>query len=195
MSSMLGQRSAAMSLGKNASLSNKASMSNATGANTGLKGTGYNEARIQNFTPEQMQLFQQAFSQLGPESYLSKLAAGDESLFGQLEAPALRNFGALQGNIASRFSGMGSGARRSSGFQNTMGNAASELSERLASNRMNLQQQAIKDLMGMSSSLLQQRPYENFLIPQQKPFWQELLTSLSTGVGQGIGSLPMLLAL
>ena len=163
-----------------------------TGTATGLKGTGYQSAQMQQFTPEQMQLFQQMFGLLGPQSYLGKLSGGDESMFQQMEAPALRQFGALQGNIASRFSGMGSGARRSSGFQNVMGGAASDLAERLQSQRMGLQQQAIRDLMGMSSNLLQQRPYENFLVQKQKPFWQELLGSLAGGVGQGIGSLPML---
>ena len=153
------------------------SLSGATGANNSLKGTGYKQAQLQQFTPEQMQLFQQAFSHVGPNSYLSKLASGDEATFNQIEAPALRQFGELQGNLASRFSGAGSfGARKSSGFQNTMGAASSELSEKLASNRQSLQQQAIKDLMSLSGDLLQQKPYENFLTPEKKkkPWWQSV---------------------
>lgn len=160
-----------------------------TGFASGLKGTGYKQVTQQQFTPEQMQLFQQMFSQVSPGSDLSRLAGGDQSRFGEIEAPALKQFGQLQGNLASRFSGMGSGARRSSGFQNTMSSAASDLSQSLQGQRMGLQRQALQDLMGMSSSLLAQRPQENFLLPEKKPFWQELLMGLAGGAGQAAGSL------
>lgn len=153
---------------------------------------GYSQGRIQNFTPEQMQLFQQL---LGGSSggigsgleHLSKLAGGDQSYFDQLEAPALRQFGALQGNLASRFSGMGSGARKSSGFGNTVSSAGQELSESLQSQRMGIQQQAIRELLGLGQNLLQQKPYENYLMPKQQSGWQQFLSSLSGGVGQGLG--------
>src|SRR5271156_1764295 len=80
--------------------------------------SGYKQARLQNFTPEQFELFQQLFSHLGPGSYLSRLAEGDESLFSEMEGPAMRQFQELQGDLASRFSGAGMGARKGSGFQN-----------------------------------------------------------------------------
>jgi len=131
--------------------------------------SGYKKGSLQQFTPEQMNLFQQMFGQVGPESYLGKLAGGDEETFNQMEAPALRQFSGLQGNLASRFSGMGGlGARKSSGFQNTMNSAASNFAQELQSNRQNLQRQALNDLMGFSNQLLGQRPYENFLIEKQK---------------------------
>lgn len=136
---------------------------------------GYKQGRMQNFTPEQMQLFQQMFSQVGPDSYLSRLAGGDQSMFAEMEAPALKQFSGMQGNLASRFSGMGQGARRSSGFQNTANAAASDFAGQLQGNRMNLQQQAIKDLMSLSSDLLGQKPYENFLYEKKKPWWQNAL--------------------
>lgn len=156
-----------------------------TGKASGLKGTGYQQVTSQNFTPEQMNLFQQLFGQVGPDSYLSKLAGGDQSQFEQVEAPALRQFNQLQGGLASRFSGMGSmGARKSSGFQNASNSAASNFAEQLQGQRMGIQQQAIRDLMGMSESLLGQRPYETNFVPKQpkdKPFWQELMLSLAPG--------------
>lgn len=145
---------------------------------------GYEQGQIQQFTPEQMQLFQQMFGQVGPESYTSRLAGGDQNLFDQMEQPALKQFSALQGNIASRFSGMGSGARRSSGFQNTMGQAGMDFASQLQSNRQSLQRQAIQDLMGMSSDLLGQKPTEQFLAPKQKPWWQEFLTGIAGNAGQ-----------
>lgn len=115
---------------------------------------------------------------------LGRLASGDQSQFQQMEAPALRQFGALQGNLASRFSGMGgSGARNSSGFQNTMGEAGADLAERLAGNRMNFQQQALQQLMGLSDSLLGRKTFETNFIQKQLPFWKQLATAGAGGLG------------
>lgn len=160
------------------------------GNRTGMKDIipkGYQKGQMQQFTPEQMQLFQSMFGHLGPDSFLSKLAGGDQSQFEQLEAPALKQFGALQGNIASRFSGMGTGARRSSGFQNTMNQATTDFAQQLQSQRMGLQQQAIRDLQGLSGSLLQQKPYEQFLTKQEKPAWQQFMEAIGGGAGKGLG--------
>jgi hypothetical protein len=178
-----------------------ASLRGATGAGGQLNNTGfykekipkgYTAGKIQQFSPEQMQLFQRMFSQVSPESYLGKLAGGDESFFNQMEAPALRQFGELQGNIASRFSGIGGGGgqgmlsgQRSSGFQNIMGQAASNFAQDLAARRQSLQQQAIMDLMGLSEHLLGQRPYERLLtekMPKQK-------SGLGGIIGAGLGGL------
>lgn len=164
-----------------------------TGA-SGLKGTGYKAAQMQNFSPEQMQLFQSMFGQVGPESYLGKLAGGDQSQFSQLEEPALRQFSQLQGGIASRFAGGGGQERamsglNSSGFKNTMNAASQDFAGQLQSQRMGIQRNALQDLMNMSNQLLGQRPYENFLIPKKKPWWQELLGSLAGGAGMAAGSL------
>lgn len=150
---------------------------------------GYNVGRTNNFTPEQMDLFQSLFSHVSPESYTGRLATGDESLFGEMEAPALRQFSALQGNLASRFSGMGAGARKSSGFQNVSNQAASEFAQDLQSRRQDLQRQAIKDLMGMSSEILGQRPFEEFLMEpkQKKSFLQKILGGILPIGGSLIG--------
>jgi hypothetical protein len=168
---------------------------NATGSkpftpqlNVGKTRSGYTPVSQQQFTPEQMQLLQQGYERVNPNSYLSKLAAGDEDLFNQLEAPAMRQFQGLQGNIASRFSGMGSGARRSSGFQNTINQASSDFASDLQAQRMGLQRNAIMDLHSMSNDLLGQRPYEQFLLPKQKSGWQQFLEGLGGGVSQGVGS-------
>lgn len=143
---------------------------------------GFQKGQLGQFTPEQMQLFQQLFSSVGPGSFTSKLAGGDQGAFDQIEAPALRQFGALQGQQASRFSGMGSlGGRRSSGFQNLQNQASSDFAERLQSQRQGLQRQALQDLFGMSNQLLGQRPYDQFLTEEKKPWWQELLGSGAFG--------------
>ena len=155
--------------------------------NVGKAKGGYRPAQMQQFTPEQMNLFQQMFGQVGPESFTSRLAGGEEGIFDQLEAPALRQFSGLQGNLASRFSGMGTGARRSSGFQNTINQVASDFASDLQAQRMSLQRNAIRDLHEMSSSLLNQRPYEQFLLKQEPSGWQQFLSNLTGGLGQGAG--------
>jgi len=121
---------------------------------------GYQKFAMQQFTPEQMELFSQMFSQVDPESFLSKLASGDKSFFNEMEAPAIKQFGDIEAGLASKFSGMGMGGRQSSGFQNAASSAAQDFAGQLQANRQNLQRQAIMDLMGLSSSLLGQRPME-----------------------------------
>lgn len=185
MSSMAGANP--FMSGMNATGSRSANSLSSTGSMGNKVPRGYKSGQLQQFTPEQMQLFQQMFGQLGPESFLGKLAGGDESMFGELEAPALKQFSGLQGNLASRFSGAGMGARRSSGFQNTTNQAASDFAEQLRSQRMGLRNQALQDLMGLSNQLLGQRPYEQFLTPKQKPWWQEFLGSIGGGAGQALG--------
>lgn len=152
------------------------SMYGATGMGNKIP-KGYQVGRMQQFTPEQLSLFQSLFGHVSPDSYLSRLASGDQSLFEEMEEPALRQFSGIQGNLASRFSGMGLGARRSSGFQNTMTQASSDFAQDLQAKRQALQRQAIGDLFNMSNSLLNQRPYEQFLTEKKKPFWQQLLGS------------------
>ncbi len=173
------------------------------GGYTGLRGptgsvgnkipSGYKAGQLSNFTPEQSQLFQQMFSQVSPDSYLSRLAGGDQGMFDEMEAPAMRQFNALQGNIASRFSGRGSGSRNSSGFQNTMTAASSNFAQDLASRRQALQQNAIKELMGLSGDLLGQRPYESFLKEKQEKNsgWGGLIGAGIGGVGGFFAGGPM----
>jgi len=158
----------------------------------GLKGnkvpSGFSRGQVQQFTPEQMKLFQQMFGNLGSDSYLSKLANGDQGAFDEMEAPALQQFAGMQGNLASRFSGMGSGARNSSGFQNSANQQSADFAQQLQSNRMGIQRQAMQDLMGMSNELLGQRPYEQFLTKRDMPFWKQLMMGGVAGLGQAASS-------
>jgi hypothetical protein len=145
---------------------------------------GQRVGQISQYTPEQQQLYKQQFAHVGPDSYLSRLAGGDQSLFNEIEAPALQQFSGLQGNLASRFSGAGSfGARRSSGFQNAANQQGSDFALQLQAQRQQLQRQAITDLMGISNQLLGQRPYEQFTYEKQKKpsFWGKL-------IGGGLGA-------
>ena len=170
-------------------------LSNRGPAGSGVGGTmtgaskipkGHSLGGIQQFNPQQMDLFNQLFSHVGPDSYLSKLAGGSQEGFEELEQPSMRQFQQLQGGLASRFSQ--GGARKSSAFQNVSNQATSDFASHLASQRKNYQQQALRDLMEMSSSLLGQRPYEQFLV-QNAPKEPSFLKQLGLGAASGVGSL------
>lgn len=147
--------------------------------------SGYKAGQLQQYTPEQMGLLNQGISNLGPDSYLSKLAGGDESFYEQMEAPSHRQFQGQLGQLGNRFSGMGMGARRSSGFQNTATAATSNFAQDLMSKRHDLRRQAMRDLHEMSSELLDKKPYERFLEKKQhKPkWWESLLGTISPIAG------------
>jgi len=162
----------------------------ATGSSMGKAPTGYDLTQLQNYSPDQMKLFSSLFSHVQPDSYTSRLAGGDESAFQQAEAPAHREFEQGLGTIAGRFSGFSPGAmgaQRGSGFKQATAGYASDFGQQLASKRMSLQQNAIRELLGMSHELLGQRPSENVLTKQDKPFWQELLLAGTGAGGHALG--------
>lgn len=184
---------------------NQSSLFGGSGAATGmpsrqgLTGTGmahkvpkgYGRAQLQQFTPQQMSFLEQLLGELGPDSDLWKLMHGDEEAFGQMEAPALRQFNELLGGISSRFSGMGdTGGRRSSGFQNALTSASSNFAQDLLAKRQGLMNQARQELFGYGNQLLGQRPYEQFLVEKPNSFLNRLGSTLAgSGVGAGAGYL------
>lgn len=172
-----------MSFGMNAPTGLTAGRAASTGSNVrglspGMKHISGHH-RFQQFTPEQLDLFNQLFGLTGPQSFLSQLVGGDEETFRQIEAPALRQFNEIAGGLASRFSGMGMGARGSSGFQNASTAAASNLAERLQGNRQALQRQALMDLSTIAQMLLGQQPFGLVEKAQRGP----------SGIGAGVGTL------
>lgn len=149
--------------------------------------SGYRKGQIQQFTPDQMKLLKQMIGKLGPDSFLSRLAGGEEGIFNEMEAPALRQFNELLGGLSSRFSGMGDlGGRKSSGFQNSATSAASNFAQELQGNRQNLQRQAIQDMMGYSNQLLGQRPFQSLITPKRE---KEQSSGWGGLAGAGIGGL------
>jgi len=84
---------------------------------------------------------------------------------------------------------MGMGARRSSGFQNAANEQASNFAQELQANRQGLQRQAMMDLRGLTSELLNYRPYENFMVKKKnkEPFWKQALGLISP-IGGDIAS-------
>lgn len=148
---------------------------------------GYKKAQIQQFTPESIKLLESLYPHLGEGSFLQRLAGGDESFFEEMERPAMRQFSQLQGDMASRFSGMGMGARRGSGFQNSMNQATSDFAQDLASKRSEMRMNALKELMGLSDTLMNQKPFQTGLVEKEKPWWQQAATGIAqTAVKEGI---------
>lgn len=159
------------------------------GGNTGgdIIPKGYQQGQIQQFTPQQMKLFQRLFQMIGPNSFLAQLGEGNEELFDEIEAPALRQFGQLQGATASRFSGNQPGeisGRRGSGFQNAIGGQQQEFAERLQGQRQGLQRQAQQDLFSMAQQLLGNRPQEKFLVEKQQKTnpWSQIAGSFASAI-------------
>lgn len=150
-------------------------MSYSSGYQQMPKVSGYKNVQMPQYTPQQMQFFQKLMGGVGggldqSMNYLQQMAAGDESMFEQMEKPAYTAFDKMLGQIGSRYSGMG--ARDSSAYENAMAGAGAEMAENLQAKRAQMQQSAIEKLLGMSESLLGQRPYENMLLqkPQKQGF-------------------------
>lgn len=154
---------------------------------------GYQQGQLSQFTPQQTQQFKSMFQHVGPDSYLARLASGDQSAFGEMEAPAFRQFNELMGSLGAQFSrgsgGQSLGLGGSSGFQNAQTAAASNFAQDLASKRNDIKRQALMDLFGMSESLLGQRPYDRFFAP--KPQDSGFLSQVGHGIGGAIPGAAM----
>lgn len=131
----------------------------------------------------------------GGENFLQKLLSGDKETMNQFQAPYLRQFNeqTIPG-IAERFSGLGAGAQSSSAFQQALGGAGADLSERLASLQGQMQLGALPQALGYAQAPFQQQRGLLDLNTQgfaQKPqsFLQQLLLSLGQGGSQGLGQL------
>jgi len=151
---------------------------------------GYGVAQVQQFTPDQMKLLGRLMEQLGPEGFLSRIANGDQSEFDAVEAPAKRQFAGAVGNLGSRFAGMGTGALKSSGFNNTASQAASNFAQDLQSNRYDMRMNAIKDLQSAGNALLNQRPYNTgvYQKPKKQGFdWGNLISAAAPIIGSFFG--------
>jgi len=147
--------------------------------------SGYRQFAQNKYTPEQERVFGNSEGLISPDSFTSRLAQGDQSAFGEMEEPALRQFNDISGGLASKFSGMGMGSRNSSGFQNAMTSASQDFASQLQSKRLELRNQAIKDMMGMSKEFLNFEPQETGLVKkrEKKPsYWEQAgLAAINAG--------------
>ena len=152
---------------------------------------GYAAGRMQQFGPEAMEVYRNQLPYVSPGSQLAQQARGEDAGFAPHEDYAHRQFQEFSGQNASRFSGLGMGARKGSGFQNSQTQGAQDFASQLAMQRQGLQRQALMDLMGISGQILGQQPQENFLIKKQQKqpgFWNRLFGAAAPLAGAGIGA-------
>jgi hypothetical protein len=137
--------------------------------------SGFRKGRINQYNPDQERVIGEWGDEMGPDSYLSRLAGGDEDLFNDIEAPAHRQFQEKIGQLSSRFSGMGTGGRHSSGFQNEGSAASSNFAQDLQAQRQGLTTSSDAwILQGMRDSFLGQRQYDDFLIEKGQKTTQSM---------------------
>lgn len=177
-------------------MNNQGNQRNNTGGNIKGNGSGdiipkgYNKGQLSQYTPEQNQLLSQMFGHVDPDSYLSKLSRGDEGTFDELEEPQHRQFNEQISNMANRFSGAGTGGRHSSGFKNATTAASSNFAQDLASQRQGLMRQAMQDLTSISSTLLDKKPEEKFLVekPQKQNVWGDIGGKFAAAIPQAVAN-------
>jgi hypothetical protein len=137
-----------------------------------------------------MDILQSLYKHVMPESFLAKLAGGDQDAFQQMEAPALRQLGEQQSKLATRFSNRGMGGRHGSGFRNAMNSMTSNFLQDLHSKRNDFQSEKLQQLMKFSEMLMQQRPYQNFLEEEteEPAWWQKAIGIGAPVVGTAAGA-------
>lgn len=132
-----------------------------------MGGTDAKYQQVSNLTPEQMRLqgnLEKASSGRGAggafgdsADYWRDILSNNPEAFRAFEAPEQRRFQEQTiPDLAEQFAGMGSGGLSSSGFRNAAIGAGTDLSERLASMRAGLRQNAAQSLFGAGQSALTQ---------------------------------------
>lgn len=104
----------------------------------------------------------------------------DEGFFNKFEAPAMRQFEEMSGDLGNRFASMGSGGSTgSTGFRNLLGREAQNLSTNLAAQRGQMQQNAVPQMLQYS-----QQPVSNWMTQMQ----QALQPTQNTYQGPSMGA-------
>ena len=112
--------------------------------------------------------------------FISRLLGGDESIFQELEAPALRQFQEqIIPGLSERFTGMGLGAQGSSGYQQTLGAAGSRLAQDLAGQRAQYRMSALDRLLAQAGQTMQARPFD--IVPRTPGFIEGAATGIAGG--------------
>jgi hypothetical protein len=104
----------------------------------------------------------------------------NQDFFNNMEAPAMRQFDEMGGELGNRFAAQGSGGSTgSTGFRNLLGREAQNLSSNLAAQRGNMQQNAVPQMLQYS-----QAPVSNWMSQMQ----QALQPTQNTYQGPSMGA-------
>lgn len=144
----------------------------------------------------QQKAFQQQILQLfsgqgggqmsGPLAELQKMISGDPESMKAFEDPIKRQFNEqIVPGLAERFSGAGAGAQRSSAFQQALGGAGADLSERLASLKGQMKIQGLQGLIPFLQQAFQ--PSFGLMQKQGGGFLSNLLGGFAGGIAPGAG--------
>lgn len=158
---------------------------------------GYSIRQLPTKSAEQMDLSRLLLGGTRPGlaaalSDYAGMAGGGDDYFRALEAPAQRQFQRNIDQLANRFSGLGMGAQDSSGFQAAVAGAGREMAENLGLQRLQLQENARRQLLSLASELLGMNTFENIAVPKRRSGGQDFIASLSGGLGRGTGFLGSL---
>lgn len=124
-----------------------------------------------------------------PQGYdfLSRLLGGDESIFRELEAPALRQFSEqIVPGLAERYTAMGEGGQSSSAYQQQLAAAGARLAQDLAGQRAGYRMSALDRLLSQAGQTMQASPYD--LVPRTPGFFESGLGA----IGRSLPGLGML---
>lgn len=153
-----------------------------------FQGSAPEYEQISNLTPQQLRIEKErrraskgAFSQAG--DYWRNILSNNPEAFSAFEAPAQRQFNEqIIPDLAEQFAGMGAGNLSSSGFRNSAVGAGADLSERLASMRAQLRENAASNLYNLGQSALQ--PHAQWM--QTQPGSEGFFSNVASGIGQAI---------
>lgn len=153
--------------------------------------SGFKAGALQRFDPARMAIFNQLAGGAqqglpGAMDFLSQLASGNPEMFEQLEKPALSQFSSLMGGLASRAGA--AGQRKSGGYGLAQSTAAADFAERLQSQRLGLQQNAVNSLREMAMQLLGQEPYSRYLTEKGPSKFEKAMGIGLPILGAGLGA-------
>lgn len=115
------------------------------------------------------------------------MARGNEDIFSKLEAPLMNKFNReILPGIANRYAG--SGISGSSGMQNALASAATDLGTNLQAQRASLMQQSMRDVLGLGEHLLGM-PTQQYGLVQKQNILNDIMKMLGGVVGGVGGSL------
>ena len=117
------------------------------------------------------------------------MAGGNVDVFNKMEAPLLNKFNReILPGIANRYAG--SGISGSSGMQNAMATAASDLGTNLQAQRASLMKQSMRDVLGLGEHLLG-TPTQQYGLVQKQNVLNDLMNMLGQAGGQFGGAALM----
>lgn len=141
--------------------------------------------------PGRQQLYQQMLAgtrQGLPQGYdfINRLLSGDQSIFQELEAPALRQFSEqIVPQLAERYTAFGEGGQGSSAYQQQLAAAGSRLAQDLAGQRAGYRMSALDRLMQQAGQTMQATPYD--LVPRTPGLLESGLGALTRALPAGLG--------